>query len=99
MLPRRPRWDQFDYIGKHRYFLTFCTKDRRDVFTREDVVAVVWSQILKAAGEYCFNVIAYVAMPDHIHLLVEGTTHGCDLRRFASLAKRNSSGLLSPFQQ
>jgi REP element-mobilizing transposase RayT len=29
-------------------------------------------------------------MPDHAHLLVEGTTTSADLRRFAKLAKQRS---------
>ena len=91
MLPRRPRWKEFDYTGKHRYFLTFCTRKRRAVFTQPDVVATTWSQILRTAGETSFNVIAHVFMPDHIHLLVEGTTTECDLLRFVSLAKQRAA--------
>jgi hypothetical protein len=30
-------------------------------------------------------------MPDHVHLLVAGTTTECDLRRFASLAKQRAA--------
>jgi putative transposase len=88
MLPRRPRWPDFDYLGKHRYFLTFCTNNRREVFTRADIVELVWWQILRAAGKWCFNIIAHVAMPDHVHLLAEGTLDECDLKRFAALAKQ-----------
>ncbi len=91
MLHRRPRWKEFDYTGKHRYFLTFCTRERRAIFTAPDVVASTWSQILKAAGETQFHVTAYVFMPDHIHLLVEGTTTECDLGRFVSLAKQRAA--------
>ena len=90
MFSRRPRWPDFDYIGKYRYFLTFCTHDRREIFKEDDVVYLVWSQILRAAGEHCFNVIAHVAMPDHVHLLVEGTLEECHLRSFAGRAKQAS---------
>jgi putative transposase len=91
MLPRRPRWKDFDYLGKYLYFLTFCTHDRRCVFTRDDIVSTTWSQILRAAGECCFHISAHVAMPDHVHLLVEGTLVECDLWRFAALAKQYSA--------
>ncbi len=91
MRDRRPRWREFDYTGKHRYFLTFCTGKRRAVFTSADIVATTWSQILRAAGETSFYVTAYVFMPDHIHLLVEGTTTACELRRFVSLAKQRAA--------
>jgi len=55
------------------------------------MVTSTWSQILKAAGETGFNVIAYVFMPDHLHLLVEGATEECELRRFVSLAKQRAA--------
>ena len=87
----RPRWKEFDYTGKYRYFLTFCTAKRRPFFAQADIVASTWSQILKAAGETCFHVTAYVFMPDHLHLLVEGTTAECALRRFVSLAKQRAA--------
>ena len=91
MLPRRPRLKDFPYTGRYRYFLTFCTRNRREVFIAEAPVALVWSQILRAAGECTFNVTAHVLMPDHLHMLAEGVTEGSDLKRFAHLAKQRSA--------
>jgi putative transposase len=91
MLPKRVRLKRFDYLGRYRYFLTFCTHGRRKVFVSDEPVDIVWSQILRAGGECGFNQLAYVAMPDHLHLLTEGVDDAADLRRFAHRAKQRSA--------
>jgi putative transposase len=60
------------------------------VFTTHDIVDVVLDQIMRAAGENAFEVAAYVFMPDHLHLLIEGRSESSDLRRFAHAAKQYS---------
>jgi putative transposase len=84
--------EKFSYVGKYRYFLTFCTHDRRPHFRTTDVVASVRAQILRASTEHQFLSIAYCYMPDHLHLLVEGVTDGADLRIFVKAAKQYSTG-------
>jgi len=88
MLPKRPRLKIFDYVGPHRYFLTFCTRERRSIFTTADAVDLVLQQILRAASETAFVIIAYCFMPDHVHLLIEGTAPDSDLEEFCKLAKQ-----------
>ena len=90
MLKNRPRLHPSCYIGERRYFLTFCTHDRRALFTNADVVTLVLQQILHAAEERRVAVIAYVFMPDHVHLLVEGLDASSDLTKFAHQAKQRS---------
>src|SRR5436305_10575824 len=80
----------FDYRGFHRYSLTFCTDLRRRVFTDADSVALVKAQILRAATENAFALIAYCFMPDHVHLLVEGLQDRSDGLRFIKFAKQYS---------
>lgn len=90
MFPKRPRLKTFDYVGRYRYFLTFCTNNRHEAFVTDEAVSIVRSEILKASGQSEFAIPAYVFMPDHIHLLVTGCSDTSDLRRFASLAKQRS---------
>jgi putative transposase len=80
----------FDYLGPYRYSLTFCTHERRRAFIEAPVVGLAREQILRAATEQAFAVIAYCFMPDHLHLLVEGTSDSSDCRRFISRAKQYS---------
>jgi putative transposase len=81
----------FSYIGYHRYSLTFCTADRAHLFITQEAVSLVASQILRAAAEEAFAVIAYCFMPDHLHLVVEGAAEHSDLKRFVKLAKQFSA--------
>jgi putative transposase len=76
------------YQGPQRYFLTFCADNRHLVFADFDAVALVLSQISRAADEEEFAVIAYCFMPDHLHLLVEGQRDDSDCLRFIKAAKQ-----------
>jgi putative transposase len=78
------------YVGVGRYSLTFCVLNRRTVFTSEDAVRSALLQIQRSATHEQFSLLAYCFMPDHLHLLVEGTSFDSDLRRFAARAKQHS---------
>jgi len=90
MRTRRPRLQTFDYLGKYRYFLTFCTHDRGKLFVSHSVVEPARQQILEPASAHDFSIPAYVFMPDHAHLLVEGLAESSDMKAFVKLAKQNS---------
>ena len=90
MLPKRTRLKTFDYCGPHRYFLTICTHQRRHLFRSAETVTAVLSQFLRAATEKQFAIHAYVFMPDHAHLLVEGTADTSDFGEFVKIAKQRS---------
>jgi REP element-mobilizing transposase RayT len=90
MLPKRPRLKTFDYVGRHRYFLTFCTHLRAPILVTAERVDLVLSQIRRTAVEHEFAVIAYVFMADHTHWLVQGLSDRADLRAWVSLAKQKS---------
>lgn len=79
---------RFSYLGIYRYFLTFCTHERRPYFTVAEDVALVREQFLRAAREADFALIVYCFMPDHVHLLVEGLRDDGDLRRFVKASKQ-----------
>ena len=78
----------FNYSGCHRYSLTFCTAARERWFIEAAVVGVMLTQVARAADSDGFDVLAYCAMPDHVHLLVEGRVATSDARRFIKLAKQ-----------
>ncbi len=48
----------FNYLGLHRYSLTFCTDRRRHLFTKQAAVDLVLAQISRTATENQFAVIA-----------------------------------------
>ena len=87
-LPKRKpnRLREFDYSAPGAYFITICTKDRRNLFWEnvgatigrpQDVVLSGQGQIVDAAIQNIpkhYPSIAldhYVIMPNHIHLLLQ----------------------------
>ena len=87
----RPRRIQgFNYEGPHRYLLTFCTSNRREVFRESRMAEGALLQFRRTARLEGFALLAYCVMPDHVHLLVEGRTASANLRRFAKRAKQSS---------
>jgi putative transposase len=80
----------FDYLGLHRYFLTFCTFNRAHLFTEKRRVDLVLEQIVRSATENEFGIFAYCFMPDHVHLLVEGLADRSHAVTFIDRAKQYS---------
>lgn len=80
----------FDYLGLRQYFLTLCTDSRRRSFVTDDAVALVRTQIARAAAEEDIALLAYCYMPDHVHYLVEGKAENSDCLRFIARGKQFS---------
>jgi putative transposase len=78
----------FCYRGFHCYFLTICTAHRFAVFTSAAVVDPIRSQLLRTASDCSFATIAYCFMPDHLHVLVQGTSESADLPAFVYRVKQ-----------
>ena len=85
------RLGAFDYIGFHRYFLTFCVHDRHPAFANDGAVALVWSQFLRASVNHSFAIVACCFMSDHVHLVLEGQREDADMKRFVTSAKQTSA--------
>lgn len=89
MRPRRLA--NVSYRGCRRYFLTICTAHKRECFVDAPLVRDVWLQFTQASSASDFVITAYCFMPDHLHLLVEGTSDKADLCRFVSTAKHRGA--------
>jgi putative transposase len=64
--------------------------DRRPVFKDAAAASDALKHFQRTAAEESFELLAYVVMPDHAHLLVKGLDKNSDLRRFAKTAKERS---------
>jgi len=62
----------------------------RPQFTRREVVELVLSHFFQQASETGFVIVTYCFMPDHVHLLIEGTEARSDCRRFITRGKQFS---------
>lgn len=91
MFPLHPQpIRNFDYRGRHRYFLTWCCDHRKPLFANADSVDLVRTQFLRASRQTGVTLFAYCFMPDHVHLLVVGETLEADAKAFIKLAKQYS---------
>jgi REP element-mobilizing transposase RayT len=54
-------------------------------------VQAALTQMLRTCDTEGFDLLAYCFMPDHVHLVVEGTTPIADLRRLVCLMKQRSA--------
>jgi REP element-mobilizing transposase RayT len=66
----------------HRYSLTICTEGRREAFIVDADVTCALTQLRITAKAECFAIPAYCFMPDHLHLLIEGTSEAADCCEF-----------------
>jgi putative transposase len=92
-MSRPRRIEGFSYRGPARYFLTFCTRSRKRAFEDPTNIAQSLEQIRRTAAEEAMAILVYCFMPDHLHLLIEGSTATADLRRFVKLAKQRSGAM------
>jgi putative transposase len=91
LFPKRPRLKSFPYKGSFAYSLTMCTCRQLLHFKDKDTVKMALSTLKETATEYNFEVYAYCFMPDHLHLLLVGTSGSSDLKGFVKAFKQRSS--------
>lgn len=58
-------------VPGHAHLLTFSTRKRRPHLLSEQICVWLADSIMRAKVKYEFKVIAYVFMPDHVHLLIQ----------------------------
>ena len=85
--PNRPRLVAFDYTGAHAYHLVFNTA-RHEPMLVGALARVVVDAIEGAAVATSFELLAYTVMPNHVHLLVQGTTDAANVVRLVQRCKQ-----------
>ena len=88
---RPPRLSEDCYRGFGRYFLTICTADRAEIFTSDEVLQPVTTDLLRTSRDYRFEVIAYCFMPNHFHGLFESLAADCQFIKFANMFKQRTA--------
>jgi REP element-mobilizing transposase RayT len=73
-----------DYISPNSpaYYLTSVTKDRLPVFCLDAMKAVVCGALNEARTSGKFLILAYVLMPDHLHVISDGDNKAAVVLRF-----------------
>lgn len=89
-MARPPRAKSFDYLGFCRYLVTAGTYARRPWFANPTCAREISFQIPRFFSPLAFEVVAFCVMPDHVHLLLEGTAPDADLRDAISRWKQQT---------
>ena len=79
-----------NYIGKGAYFFTLCCARRRPFLADPTIARGVLQILLDSASSKSFAIHACCLMPDHIHILVEGTSVKSDALEFLRLFKQRT---------
>ena len=78
------------YFGQQWYFLTTCTQDRLPRLRDATLVGGHLELLAGRADSEFFHIQAYCFMPDHLHLLVNGTRETSDCLAFINGFKQRS---------
>ena len=88
---KRIRLPAENYLGDRSYFVTICCYKRKPFFRDADRAHRLLERLRVLAGQHSFRVHAYCIMPDHFHLLVEGSQAESNLLRFINQLKQESA--------
>jgi putative transposase len=87
---RKPRLSNFDYLGRHRYFITICTDQKQPLFEDSERVNAAIAVLAEKSRKHGFTVWGYCFMPDHLHLLLEGEREDADMQAFVRVFKQKT---------
>jgi putative transposase len=87
---RPPRLAPSLYVGLHAYFVTICCHQRRRVLVDAESCDLILLQLRRTADACAFAVLAYCLMPDHAHIVAEGTDERSDLLEFIRAFKQRT---------
>ena len=75
----RHRLASRNYRGKHAYFLTICSAERRRHFTDSGLTEALIESMHEQFTKHDFSVLTHCFMPDHCHVLAMAHGSSCEL--------------------
>lgn len=88
---KRIRLKCFDYKGLYGYFVTLCSYDKIQVFQDPKTIEMCLAVMREQGKKYKFLIWAYCFMPDHLHLLIQGSNIDSDFKKFISQFKQKTA--------
>jgi putative transposase len=75
---KQHRLDRQLYRGLITVSFTLCIQDRKQAFVEPDIVDAFTDRLRQQAAASSCRIPAYCFMPDHLHLIVQGTSADSD---------------------
>jgi putative transposase len=96
IIERKHRLDLDKYKGFVRISFTVCVLDRKILFVEEheDIINEFISILKDECVKQNVNNWAYVFMPDHLHIILEGTKERSDLWKMMCMFKQRTGYVL-----
>lgn len=79
------------YIGTKSHFVTVCCDLRQPYLANLDTAEMVRKRLIDCARRCAFVLHAFCLMPDHLHLLAQGTHPSADLTKFIRILKSRTA--------
>jgi putative transposase len=83
-----PRLPAENYLGRFMYFVTICCAERQPIFANLSAGQAILSKLIHLAAQSAFSLHSYYLMPDHLHVVAEGTSDSSDLVKFVHAFKQ-----------
>ena len=94
MVHRKHRLELNLYKGERIITFTICSKNKTKCFTDKLLIDKLIEILKESLTKYNCNNLAYVFMPDHIHLVIEGCFESSDAWKSIVLFKQKAGFLL-----
>ncbi len=95
---KNPRLASENYFGRHTYFITIVCNHRMRYLAPAREAHRVLTTLSQCTANSSFQLHAYCIMPDHLHILIEGTHDTSNLREFVRLFKQLTAFQFRKFQ-
>ena len=84
---RRKSWNEFG----HSHYLTFSTYHKKPYLLDDRICKLLVKRFNEAAIEHNFAILAYVFMPDHVHMLIHPIDEVYDMSKVLHALKKGPS--------
>ncbi len=93
-MAKKHRLNRESYTGLKRISFTLCIRDKKNLFDDEGIVKEFISILKFETNNQNVKNWIYVFMPDHLHIILEGTTEESDLWKTIKIFKQKAGYLL-----
>ena len=87
---KKHRLDKQYYLGKTIVSITICIKNKEKLFVTKNIVSVFEEYLVSTAEDYGVDIIIYLFMPDHLHLILQGKSDDSDCIKMLNMFKQRT---------
>lgn len=70
-----------EYIGRKNISFDICARDNKALFVYNETIEIFNDYLSEALNQYTCNVIVYLYMPDHLHIILSGKNKNSNIKK------------------